>query len=51
LYTYYRRFIHGFADITKPLTRLTEEKGRSRGPQKQRPLSGHWRRHSVPNPS
>ena len=23
---YYRRFIAGFADITKPLTRLTEEK-------------------------
>jgi hypothetical protein len=26
LCTYYRRFIHGFADIAKPLTRLTEEK-------------------------
>jgi len=26
LCTYYRRFIASFADITKPLTRLTEEK-------------------------
>jgi hypothetical protein len=26
LCTYYRRFIYGFADIAKPLTRLTEEK-------------------------
>ena len=26
LCTYYRRFISGFADIAKPLTRLTEEK-------------------------
>jgi hypothetical protein len=26
LFTYYRRFIHGFADIAKSLTRLTEEK-------------------------
>ena len=26
LCTYYRRFISGFADITKPLTKLTEEK-------------------------
>jgi hypothetical protein len=26
LCTYYRRFIHGFADIAKPLTRLAEEK-------------------------
>jgi hypothetical protein len=26
LCTYYRRFIHGFADIAKPLIRLTEEK-------------------------
>jgi hypothetical protein len=41
LCTCYRRFIHGFADITKPLTRLTEKNGRSSGPRKQRPLSGH----------
>jgi hypothetical protein len=26
LCTYYRRFIHGFADVAKPLTRLTDEK-------------------------
>jgi len=26
LYTYYRRFISGFADLAKPLTRLTEDK-------------------------
>jgi hypothetical protein len=26
LCTYCRRFIHGFADISKPLTRLTGEK-------------------------
>jgi hypothetical protein len=26
LCTYYRRFIFGFADIAKPLTKLTEEK-------------------------
>jgi len=26
LCTYYRRFISGFADIAKPLTRMTEEK-------------------------
>jgi hypothetical protein len=24
--TYYRRFIHGYADIAKPLTKLTEER-------------------------
>jgi hypothetical protein len=28
LYTYYRIFISGFADIARPLTRLTEEKGK-----------------------
>jgi hypothetical protein len=26
LHAYYRKFIHGFADIAKPLTRLVEEK-------------------------
>jgi hypothetical protein len=26
LCTYYKKFIHGYADIAKPLTRLTEEK-------------------------
>jgi hypothetical protein len=38
--TYYRRFIAGFADIAKPVTRLKRH-GHSSGPLKQRTLSNH----------
>jgi hypothetical protein len=41
LCTYYRRFISGFADIAKPLTKLTEENKHFSGLQKWRPLSKH----------
>jgi hypothetical protein len=40
LCTYYKRFIDGFADIAKPLTRQKRH-GHSSGPLKQRPLSSH----------
>jgi hypothetical protein len=39
LCTYYRRFIPGFTNIAKPLTKLTEQKHPSNGLQRRKPFS------------